>query len=94
MGGQDKKLPLQKKIGFFTAAGGVYHSLVRRLWCRWFILNKLLSQKKVYAGVCRGTYVCVSVCVCVGVLGGASALPIRSSDGLPAFTRSSTLLLR
>ena len=22
------------------------HSLVRRLWCRWFILNKLLSQKK------------------------------------------------
>ena len=26
---------------------GVYHSLVRRLWCRWFILNKLLSQKKV-----------------------------------------------
>ena len=23
------------------------HSLVRRLWCRWFILNKLLSQKNV-----------------------------------------------
>jgi len=21
-------------VGFFTAAGGVYHSLVRRLWCR------------------------------------------------------------
>jgi hypothetical protein len=33
---------------FFTAAGGVCHSLVRyfRPWCRWFILNKLLSQKK------------------------------------------------
>ena len=30
---------------FFTAAGGVCHSLVRRPWCRWFILNKLLSQK-------------------------------------------------
>ena len=29
----------------FTAAGGVCHSLVRRPWCRWFILNKLLSQK-------------------------------------------------
>ena len=28
-------------VVFFTAAGGVYHSLVRRLWCRWFILNKL-----------------------------------------------------
>ena len=33
------KLVLVKK-------GGVYHSLVRRPWCRWFILNKLLSQKK------------------------------------------------
>ena len=42
-------------------------------------------------------------CVCVwraprvwvvGVLGGASAPPIRTSDGLPAFTRPSTLLLR
>ena len=33
-------------VVFFTAAGGVYHSLVRRLWCRWFILNKLLSPKK------------------------------------------------
>ena len=33
-------------VGFFTAAGGVYHSLVRRLWCRWFILNELLSQKR------------------------------------------------
>ena len=32
--------------GFFTAAGGVYQSLVRRLWCRWFILNKLLSPKQ------------------------------------------------
>ena len=26
-------------VGFSTAAGGVYHSLVRRLWCRWFILE-------------------------------------------------------
>ena len=24
----------------------MYHSLVRRLWCRWLILNKLLTQKK------------------------------------------------
>jgi hypothetical protein len=32
-------------VGFLTAAGGVCHSLVCRLWCRWFILNKLLSQK-------------------------------------------------
>ena len=31
---------------FLTAAGGVCHGLVSRLWCRWFILNKLLSQKK------------------------------------------------
>ena len=31
---------------FFTAAGGVCHSLVRRPWCRWFILNKLLFRKK------------------------------------------------
>ena len=31
---------------FFTAAGGVCHSLVPRPWYRWFILNKLLSQKK------------------------------------------------
>ena len=36
-------------VGFSTAAGGVYHSLVRRLWCRWFILNKLLSQKKIFS---------------------------------------------
>ena len=33
-------------VGFLTAAGGVCHGLVSRLWCRWFILNKLLSQKK------------------------------------------------
>ena len=47
--------------------------------------------------VCRYD-VCVCRCVvcvwCMGVLGGASAPPIRSSDGLPAFMRSSTLLLR
>ena len=36
----------QQNVGFFTAAGGVCHGLVSRLWCRWFILNKLLSQKK------------------------------------------------
>jgi hypothetical protein len=29
---------------FFTAAGGVCHSLVPRPWYRWFILYKLLSQ--------------------------------------------------
>ena len=23
----------------------MYHSLVHRLWCRWFVLNKLLSQR-------------------------------------------------
>ena len=34
---------------FFTAAGGVYHSLVHRPWCRWFILNKLVSQKTIVA---------------------------------------------
>ena len=33
-------------VGFFTAAGAVCHSLVPRPWYRWFILNKLLSQKK------------------------------------------------
>ena len=33
-------------VGFLTAAGGVCHGLVCRLWCRWFILNKLLSKKK------------------------------------------------
>ena len=29
-----------------AVAAAAYQSLVRRLWCRWFILNKLLSQKK------------------------------------------------
>jgi hypothetical protein len=43
-------------VGFFTAAGGVYHSLVRRLWCRWFILNKLLSQKKILPLSARCAY--------------------------------------
>ena len=27
-------------VGCFTAAGYVYHSLVRRPWCRWFIRKK------------------------------------------------------
>ena len=37
---------LNKLLSHKKKAGGVYHSLVRRLWCRWFILNKLLSQNK------------------------------------------------
>ena len=36
---------------FFTAAGGVYHSLVRRLWCRWFISINYFRKKKSFPEV-------------------------------------------
>jgi hypothetical protein len=40
------ELTFAKILSLLAKNGGAYHSLVRRLWCRWFILTELLSQKR------------------------------------------------